>query len=460
MSQAAALTGKNTQAVGFATSTSTSTTMSTSMKAARESLAGLQTAEAGTEGSGVVTKAMAAALTSLTMMNALPAHAESVSVAAPTSQGLFLDGEQLQATRFGAVGNHQKLLGLDGAVHLDVKARGHAAFQAFETRLLQILQADLGSRAAGLQPLQSSALTEVQTDQLKAAFKDLLAQMPIGAFSPEVQNVLQAALGAAGDHRNLSSLTLKEFGKVGGDAAAKLVKDAVKDLKNDHPAAFWSLASAGAAAALAVGYTQGSEALAKVGIKPELKTNLFGDVRAKVGVLTGPKLSDPRLTLGLDGRHTFDNGTTVHGGLSAELAGKTLTAGSATVGVSTQSGFTLDGQMRFDGSGKPFDARLSASQQIKHDDGHGLLYGHANWSNGTHGTAEVANATLGYAGTHGRWTTSVAGSYDFKSATFTSSLAAGRTFDVQRKNDLELQIRGSVTNRGDAFIGAAVRLNF
>lgn len=465
MSKTSLTTGTSTNAIAISTASVAASPLKAST-AASASLTGLQQAESQgkeKEGSGVVAKGVAAALASLTLFGAMPSHADTVNVAAPQAQaGLFLDSNQLHQTRFADT-DYQKLLGVDTTVTIgraDVDGRAKAAFQQFEGRLLQIMQADVGSRAAGLKPLDGSALTDVQTSQLKSAFKDLMTQVPIGAFSPEVQNTLEAALGALGDSRDLSTSTLKEFGKLGGDAAETLVKDFVKDFKNDHPAAFWSMAGAGAAAAVAVGYTQGTEALAKVGIKPEVKTKLFGDVSAKVGVLTGPKFSDPRLTVGLDGKHTFDNGTTVRGGLEAQLAGKTLTGGKATVGVTTTGGFALDGQMRFDGSGKPFDAHLSASQRLQFENGQGVIFGQGNWSNGTNGTADAASATLGYAGTHGRWTTSVSGTYDFKNDNFTSSLAAGRTFDIQRKDDLELQIRGSVNNRGDAYVGAAVQFRF
>ena len=94
------------------------------------------------------------------------------------------------------------------------------------------------------------------------------------------------------------------------------------------------------------------------------------------------------------------------------------------------------------------------------DNGQGALFANGHWSNGSHGTADAANLSVGVAAQHGRWTTSVSGNYDFKSDTFSSSLSTGRTFDINTKNDLDLQIRGSVDNKGNAFIGAGVTFRF
>lgn len=414
-------------------------------------------------------KGVAAALLGFTLIGAavVPAHAQDTAGRLPqTAQhGLYLDSSQLQQTRYGTT-DYDKLFGTQagsgsGVVasvqQRDIDSATKAAFDVFNSRLEVILQRDAGSLAAGLRPLQSGdSLTADQQKNMERAFGDLLQNVPIGSFSPGVQNTLESALGALGDHRDLSTTTLKQLGKLGGDAAKTLVDD----FRHEHPAAFWSMASAGAAAAVVVGYTQGTDALHKLGIQPEVQTKLFDGVKLKAGLEAGKHFSDPRVTVGLEGSHTFQGGTTVKGGISAEVAGKTVNTFRLDSGVTTTSGFNADGYVRFDGKGQPFDAHLSASQRFHLDNGQGVLFANGNWSNGTHGTVDAAHLSVGVAAQHGRWTTSVSGNYDFKSDTFSSSLSTGRTFDVNRKNDLDLQVRGSVDNKGNAYVGAGLTFHF
>lgn len=410
-------------------------------------------------------KGLVTAMLGFTLIGAavVPAHADEVQKQLPqtSAHSLYLDASQLQQTRYGT-NDYDKLFGTQaGAIQTvqktEIDSATKAAFDLFNTRVTTILQRDAGSLASGLRPLQSGdSLTTDQQKNMERAFSDLLQNVPIGAFSPGVQNTLEAALGALGDHRDLSTTTLKQLGKVGGDAAKHLVDD----FRHEHPTAFWSMASAGAAAAVVVGYTQGTDALEKIGIKPEVKTTLFDGVKLKVGLEAGKHFSDPRVAVGLEGSHTFQGGSTIKGGVSAEIAGKNLEVIRLDGSASTPGGFNVDGNIRFDGKGKPFDANLSATQRFTLDNGQGALFANGHWSNGTHGTADAANLSVGVAAQHGRWTTSVSGNYDFKSDTFSSSLSTGRTFDINTKNDLDLQIRGSVDNRGNAFIGAGVTFKF
>ncbi len=436
----------------------------------------LQQIEQGADegASGKLKKGVVAALLGFTLIGAAvaPAHAQDTTqLPQTTNHGLFLDSSQLQQTRYGTT-DYDKLFGsqagsgattgvIANVQKADVDSATAAAFDVFNARLATILLRDAGSLAAGLRPLQSGDnLTADQQKNMQRAFGDLLQNVPIGAFSPGVQNTLESALGALGDNRDLSNTTLKQLGKLGGDAAKTLVDD----FRHEHPAAFWSMAGAGAAAAVVVGYTQGTDALQKLGIKPEIKTSLFDGVKLKAGLEAGKHFSDPRVTVGLEGNHTFQGGTTIKGGISAEVANKTLDTFKVDSAVSTTGGFNADGYVRFDGKGKPFDAHLSASQRFNvpsdFGGGQGVLFANGNWSNGTRGTVDAANLSVGVAAQHGRWTTSVSGNYDFKSDTFSSSLSTGRTFDVNRKNDLDLQIRGSIDNKGNAYVGAGVTFHF
>jgi hypothetical protein len=455
-----------------------STTLTKGALLAATSLNHLKQVEKGDDDVGArVKKGLAVALLGLTIVTGVtPAWADSATNQLPvtTTQGLFLDASQLEKTRFGDV-NYGKLFGTQaGTIQSGVIARTQAqsvdegtraAFNVFESRLSQLLQRDAGSIASGLRPLESlDSLTPAQQKDLQKnmqrAFTDLVQNVPIGAFSPGVQNTLQSLLGALGNNQDLSTTTLKQFGKLGGDAAGEVAKDFVKDFKNDHPAAFWSLASAVATAAVVVGYTQGTDALAKLGIKPEVKTRIFDDVRLKVGVEAGKQFSNPILNVGLDGQHTFQGGTTIRGAVAAEIHGKELVGGRIDAGVSTMSGFNLDTAVRFDGSGKPFDARLSASQRFNLNNAQGVVFANGIYSDGSYGTTKQATLSGGVVALHGPWTTSVSANYDFNSETFSSSLATGRSFNVNQKNDLDLQIRGSVDNKGNGYLGVGVNFRF
>ena len=345
---------------------------------------------------------------------AKPAHADTTLVQPQVTHELFIDGHAPKAP------DYAKLLGTttprDTAVQVD--ARTQRAFDAFEVRVTQILQRDAGSLAAGLRPLDGGHLGDAKQKELERALGDLVKELPVSVLPGDVEQRLSSLLG-----RDVTHARLGELGDAGADAA----KDLVKRLREDHPKTFWSLAGTAAAAAVAVGYTQGTDALESLGIKPEVSTNVWrnatSSVKAKVGVELGPRLSDPRFNVGVEASHTFANGGVLRGGVNAQLAGKDITGAQVhgSFARTLENGaVSVSGDVRFDGSGKPFDARLSAGWQ------------------------------------HDRWTTSVSTAYDFTSDRFTGSLAAGRSFDVNEKNDLDLQIRGSLDSSGNAQIGAGV----
>ncbi|MDP2342406.1 MAG: hypothetical protein Q8O67_15730 [Deltaproteobacteria bacterium] len=380
---------------------------------------------------------------------------DTAPLSLPQTSGLFLDHQPT-----GPPGDFAKVLGTTTTRSAAVDTQTKAALDVFQTRLAQILHADAGSLASGLTPTRAgSTLDATQQKDIERAVTDLLKSMPIGAFSPGVQNTLSQALGALGDHRDLSTMRLGDLGKAGGDAVSALVKD----FKAEHPKAFWSLAGVGAGAAVAVGYTQGTAALEKLGLKPEFSTGIFKDTKLSLGVQAGVHFADPRFNIGLDTQHTFQGGSVLKGGVAAQLKGKELVSADLHGSLSTTSGFNVDGKLQLDGKGKPFDARLSASQTFTHDvggGGTGVLFANAQWADGSHGTQAGSSLNAGIAATHGRWTSQLSGGYDFHNDRFSSSLSAGRTFDIHHKNDLDVQIRATIDNKGNSSVGAGVTFHF
>ena len=236
----------------------------------------------------------------------------------------------------------------------------------------------------------------------------------MGAFGPGLERALEGVTGALGSDADLATVRLKDVPREAGDA----LKDILKEMRSEHPGTFWTLASAVAGGALVLGYTEGTDALRDLGIRPEVSTRIFSNVKLRVGVDAGPSFSDPVGTLGLSTSHTFDSGAVWQGGIKARM-GSQFEGGELTSRFTTTTGFTADGRFRLDADG-PLDATLSVNQQLD------------------------------------RWSLGANANYTFADDRFTASLAAGRTFDINEKGDLNLQFRASTDNRGDSQVGVGL----
>jgi hypothetical protein len=417
---------------------------------ALRSLDHLQQIEKTEKGGAKLKAAVVSVLLGLALIGAAkPAHADTTIVQQPTAQELFLDGHMPTGPP-----DYARLLGNDTVTYRTADARTKAAFDAFDVRLTQILQRDAGSLAQGLAPIDNGAsLNAVKMKELEHALGDLVKELPVSVLSSDARSAVERIVG-----RSIEGKRLGELGDVGSDAA----RDLVKRLRSESPKTFWSLAGTAAAAAVAVGYTQGTDGLEKLGIKPELSTKVFDGVKLKLGLEAQAKLKDPRVSLGVEGSHTFDGGTVLKGGISAQVHAKSVVSAELNGNI-VSGGFVVDGAVRLDGNGKPFDARLSVAQSFGHTisgGGNAILFGGGQWSNGTNGTVEQGIVTLGAGATHGRWTTSVTGTWDLHNDRFSSTLATGRTYDVNTKNDLDVQVRATHDSQGATRVGVGVTLRF
>jgi hypothetical protein len=200
-----------------------------------------------------------------------------------------------------------------------VRAQLDAALTNFTTRVETTLGHDAMSIARGAPAVrEGDALTSAQQDGLKNASTDLLKSIPIGALSPEVASTIQNKLEAAGiSTRDISGTKLGDLGQIGGDIA----KDLVKDLKENSPAAYYSLAASLGAAAGILAYTGGSAKLAKFGIKPEVKTKFFDDkLEVKLRGDWDAHFKNFKATATVGAHVDLGNNGTISGSISANSA--------------------------------------------------------------------------------------------------------------------------------------------
>ena len=164
---------------------------------------------------------------------------------------------------------------LDATRPSPVRQQLEASLTTFNSRVETALNHDAMSIARGRTPArEGEPLSAQQQTDLRNAATDLMKDMPIGAFAPEVASAIQSKLAAAGiNTRDISGTRLKDLGNIGGDIA----KDLIKDLKQDSPTAFYSLAATLAAGVGVAAWTGGSAKLNSLGIKPEIKQGFFDD---------------------------------------------------------------------------------------------------------------------------------------------------------------------------------------
>lgn len=182
------------------------------------------------------------------------------------------------------------------------------ATDRFATRMNDILNTDALSLAQGQKPWRNGdPLSADQQKQLQNAAKDYVMDLPIGSFAPEVAKGLADKLRAAGhDVGDLSGKSLKDIGKVAGDIAGDTAKGLANQLKENSPAGYYGLLAGGAAAIGYYGYSQGSDALKKLGVKPQIKQGFFNkSVELRAEATWESKFKNFDLVAGLRTNHTL-----------------------------------------------------------------------------------------------------------------------------------------------------------
>lgn len=185
-----------------------------------------------------------------------------------------------------------------------------AASERFTSRLEDVLNRDALSLSRGEQPWQEGQpLSEQQQRELRGAAKDYLMDVPLGAFAPGVKDGVGALLDRAGARPdNLDSMTLRDVQRHVGDAASDFAEGLVDQVKDKAPAAYYGILGAGAVAAGGLAYTQGSDALRRLGVKPEAKLGLFHKtIELRAGAEWDARFRNFEPNLGVRGHVSGDN---------------------------------------------------------------------------------------------------------------------------------------------------------
>ncbi len=174
-----------------------------------------------------------------------------------------------------------------------------AAVDRYTARLESVVVPSAMSMARGAPALTSGALSAAQEVEFRHATNDFLNELPLGALSPTLADRIQEAL--KGEGLTVPDLQITPVGRL-PQVARNLVRDAARDyvdaLRHEAPAAYYSLAAAGAAA---IGYVAWEHGTSK-GLKPELAHAFFNSrLEVKVGAEWAAHFKDFQLTTTVTG---------------------------------------------------------------------------------------------------------------------------------------------------------------
>lgn len=201
--------------------------------------------------------------------------------------------------------------------------------------LTQMTARDLFDPA--VKPIAGSPLfKEIAPDDMKKMALHVAERMPLCDLpgGDLIARGVAQIPGASAIPGDLSQLSFEELKHKLPDAVRPQLEEKFKpvfdDFKNNHQAAFYGLATAGAVGVGALGYTQGSELLSKLGIQPKLRRSFFDDrLVLKAEGEWEKKFKDPRVRLTAE---THTGSGTNRLSLLTSVAGNARSITSATVG--------------------------------------------------------------------------------------------------------------------------------
>ena len=191
-------------------------------------------------------------------------------------------------------------------------AQVQASIDAFHARLRSVLHHDALSLAQGNTPFrEGDTLSAEQQAQLQDAAGDLFLSLPVGSLAPGAREALIDAVGGR-EFRGqpIDEVPLRDLGHVG----RALAKDWVRGLRDESPAGYYGLLASAAAAVGYLAWTDGSDGLRRLGIKPETRLRLLGDkLDLRVGANWRDGFEDFNPTLGVGTRVDLGNGHSLNG---------------------------------------------------------------------------------------------------------------------------------------------------
>ncbi len=272
--------------------------------------------------------------------------------------------------------------------------------------------------AKGVRPWQNGdPLSADQQNKLQSATADFFKSIPIGALSPQLAQEVESSLKGAGlPVDGLADKSLDQLGSVGSDIARSLASK----LKQQSPAAYYGLAAAGAAVVGYEAYAGGSDALKKLGVKPEVSKGFFDDqLKLKLGATWDPHFQN------VDGNATLST--------HVKLNDDWRLSGSATYDVR-----------------KGFEGATGGVQYDNHDN----LTGSANVTLDSRGLESV-NGTVTYRPSDDlRLSASV--THDFRTDRTTATAEA----DWQVRKNVDFALSGSYDSQGNSQVGAGLKISF
>lgn len=382
----------------------------------------------------------------LTFIHVAPAHAQETSqVVAPQTASLvvtqktgppsFLSsggtvqlpelGIDERATVFGA-----QLHALKKVEVKNVDAAVQRALDQFGLAMTHALKLDAYGLASGGPLDPSRPLSDADQKAVQQALSNLLSEMPVGALAPALTEQLGALLREHGlSTTGLESKRLRDLGKPGGE----LIKVMAEELRHERPAVFYGTAAALAGAVGVVGYSQGTDALASLGLRPELKTKLFNDrLIAKVRAEWGARFSDPKLTTRVEQQGT-------------------LTLGGTPFTATTGLGVVLQGasfkQLELSG------LELSGSMSGVLKNGGTLTLAGVGVGDPSKGLERV---TLSGAYLNDPWTAGATVSYFAREERTVGQLSVG----YRPQKNIDWSLVGTMDSKGEKYVGIGLRVGF
>jgi len=252
-----------------------------------------------------------------------------------------------------------------------------SAMRRFSARIKAIFDRDamgLAKRAAGVTSQQPEP-TEAQRAALETAAIDLVKDLPVRALSPEIGDKLQNSLEARGvEIGDLGARKIGSLGSLGGEVA----KEVVDNFKEQHPKSYYGLAAGVAVGGAVYAYSEGSDALKKLGIKPKVTAKLGQNTKVGGSASWGEKFSDFSGTL--DATHKMGdakNNTALTGSVTARHRDESFEIGAARLGVTHRRGdaknnTVVSGSLNAsnDGGGLDITAlRLGVTRKSTHESG-------------------------------------------------------------------------------------------